>query len=326
MIGLLVPVLVSLLISCSSGGRKVTETKESQAVSATSSSTELIPKAIILEREIRGQMYGAELSAPQAIRWDVTGNYYLIDKGNHRVLMFDSAFSPVVDFGGANRAGGRLRAPGRIAFDGRGNMFLADTELREIFQLDVALNLVRAIAFWDDTAALKFGTPGGLGVDQDGLLWVSDSDRSRLAIFDRFGIFKEFYADFNFGGSHFERPGAMFPLERGGMIVCDEGDGKALVFNSYGVQTGIIGKGVLREPVDIYLDRAGRIWICDRALEEVLCFDERGSLLFRTGDLGAAYNIKLTAPAGICITDDGKLIISDSGANRVLICKIIFSS
>jgi len=281
------------------------------------------PKAIILEREITGKLFGRKLSAPTAIRQGRNGAYYLIDRGNLRLVKLDSALNAVADFGGSNSSGGRLLAPNRIAQDGRGNLFLSDAELREVLQFDEGLNLVKEILFADNDDALKFGEPDGVAVDNDGILWVSDNERSRLAIFDRFGEFREFYADFNSGGSHLERPGAMFPLPQGGVILCDAGEGQALIFNSYGVQRGIIGKGILSSPVDVSIDRNGRFWICDSALAEVLCFQPDGVLLFRTGDLGAAYNIHLTAPTAICVRDDNALLISDTGADRILVCRII---
>ncbi len=318
-------VLFAAVLFGACGGRQTAESpviKENDNIAKYDAETGA-PKAIILEREIRGQLFGRRLSAPTAIRQTKRGAYYLIDRGNLRLVKLDSALNAVAEFGGSNSSGGRLLAPNRLAQDGRGNIFLSDAELREVLQFDEGLNLVKEILFSDNDDALKFGEPDGVAVDNDGILWVSDNERSRLAIFDRFGEFREFYADFNSGGSHLERPGAMFPLPQGGVILCDAGEGQALIFNSYGVQRGIIGKKILRSPVDVSVDRDGRFWICDSALAEVLCFQPDGELLFRTGDLGAAYNIHLTAPTAICVRDDNTLLISDTGADRILVCRII---
>ncbi len=329
--GLFAVLTLALTLTCCSGAKgSLTDNAESRPLAdkATDVAPEILktPIALIVTREISGELLGKPLTAPSGIRRSASGHYFLIDRGNHRLLKLDSAFLPLVDFGGANSSGGELDAPERLALDGRGNVYLSDAEALEIFQFDEDLNLIINIRFLDTADALKFGAPSGLAVDNDGYLWVSDAERSRLAIFDNFGLFKEFYADYNSGGQPLERPAGMFALKEGGMIVCDEGEGRAVIYNSYGVQLDVIGEGILESPVDVSLDSSGRIWISDKSLGEILCFDRDGYLLLRTGDLGAAYDLKLHSPLGICISGDETLIIADSGANRILICRIILAS
>jgi sugar lactone lactonase YvrE len=97
------------------------------------------------------------------------------------------------------------------------------------------------------------------------------------------------------------------------LYVCDAGAGVVHVFVGGGEYLRIPREGSLASPIDVAVDRAGRVHVSDSARRVVECFDPRGRLLFRHGGT-------FERPTGLAYhpgTD--RLYVVDTKAHRVLI-------
>jgi len=278
------------------------------------------PLAVTVKSELAGSFFNKPISGPHSVRSDLAGNIFFIDEGAQRVIKLDKNFEPTKEQGGLGSSRGLFHAPQSIAVDNSLNIYVADRELRVIQRFDQELNYVDQIELYDETDALKFGEPSGVGISSTGDIWISDKDQTRIAVFDRFNQFKEFYSDFSSTGGFLVSPGAIYSLRNSHMAVCDNRAGRVVVFDQFGGYMRTFGEGILKEPGDITEDDAGRIWVVDTKLNQVFCFSPSGEELFRTGT-GSRSNLGLTAPKGITSLGSNILLIADTGADRLLVCE-----
>ena len=68
------------------------------------------------------------------------------------------------------------------------------------------------------------------------------------------------------------------------------------------------------------------MWVLDGASGEVYCFYDYSKLIFRTGPTLQGNVKALKEPSDIAVLADGRLVITDSGNNRILICRVMFES
>lgn len=153
---------------------------------------------------------------PSSLCCDAQGRLWVCDFNNARVLRFDGAsLKPsgtasadgVIgqpDFAtrtAATRqvADGGFENPGGIAIDAQGNLWVADLSIPKVTRFDDAAALgaaydgasdayfgkVEAGEFAVATSAEGFGSgPGGISLDAQGRLWVSDPTNNRVLRFD----------------------------------------------------------------------------------------------------------------------------------------------
>jgi len=81
-----------------------------------------------------GSLYG-QLSGPQGLAVDTSGNIYVADPGNHRVQVFSTSGELVNVVGGFGYSGGFLRNPRGVAISpATGNLWVADTRNQRIVE------------------------------------------------------------------------------------------------------------------------------------------------------------------------------------------------
>lgn len=313
---MVITLMLLTLISCVSTSTRQARSESSLAVSSSA------PVSLMITAVMSSNMFGKGWNAPASIRQSREGFVYVIDHGNHRILKLDRDLAPLAERGGLGSFKGMFKDPQGLALTSSGSVYVADAELMTVQRFDRDLNVGAEIIYVDDEDALKYGRPAGLAISVDDDVWIVDRDLKRISVFNRFHEFKEFFADYNSGGVSLELPGAALTLPDMRIAVCDEEAGRIVVYGQFGEERFTFGEGILREPADIAYDLAGRFWVIDRKLEEALCFSSNGKFLFRSGQLTESSHFRLKNPSGICALDDETLLISDTGANRVIKVKV----
>lgn len=156
------------------------------------------------------------LSSPLGLAVDpLTGNLYVADFGNHRVLRFPKPFAPASraepdavygqpDFSSRSpNTGGisdhSMSSPRAVAFDSKGNLWVADSGNNRVLRFPAsvldspnpAADLVvgqqdfmaRSANQGRTVNSASFDTPTGVALDQQDSLYVSDGNNSRVLVF-----------------------------------------------------------------------------------------------------------------------------------------------
>lgn len=281
------------------------------------------PQLVVVERVISGTILRAGLSKPYGLASDFRDNIYLVDAGNNRLVQFAPDLQPVRDFGGYGQQEGLLNRPSYITFDNGLNLWVSDEGNRRVSRYNSQLNLVDELEFYDDEEPLKFGYPSGLAFTDYGETWVADRNNNRVAIFSNVGRFDRFLGDIGYGGGQLKEPEKIVRLRDGDFVVCDAGNQRLVFYDGYGNYSDEIEFPELEYPSAITEGRKV-LWILDSGGGVLLCLSFQGEVLYEVGPTLVGDETALRNPSDVLALPNDRLLISDSGNNRILVCRIVY--
>jgi DNA-binding beta-propeller fold protein YncE len=283
------------------------------------------PAALVKEREISGTILGQSLRQPAGVASDAAGNVYLVDAGNNRVIKFDSSFKALADRGGFGNQQGQFNQPKYITVDNILALLVSDAGNRRIERLDAELNYVDQYVLTDDTDPLKYGAPSGVAATKYGAVWIVDKDKNHLIILDNVGQFDRFAADYGATGGELERGEKLISDADDNFYVCDPGNARIAVYNTNGTFVRSIKDDRLMYPIAAAFDEQKFLWVLDQANLRLFLFSPDGHKITEQGLEIFGLSSPLTLPADLAVLPNGRLLISDGGDNRLVICRIIYT-
>ncbi|HUI57792.1 MAG TPA: protease pro-enzyme activation domain-containing protein [Bryobacteraceae bacterium] len=252
-----------------------------------------------------GAATGAEVSSPDGMAVDASGNLYIADTINGRIRKVDQSgnISTVAGTGSCCYSGdggaapnARLGYPAGVAVDGAGNLYIADTINERIRKVNVAGTIITIAGSGDvgysgdggPAPSAHFYGPEGVALDASGNVYVTDSGNARIRVVSASGVVTTLV---------------------GGSI----GDGGWGVF------------GALNQPYGVARDNAGNTYIADAYNNRVRKVSANGAIstvagtgaLGFAGDNGPATSAKLFYPTGVALDASGNLYIADTNNSRI---------
>lgn len=213
-----------------------------------------------------------QFNQPTNLTLDYGLNLYVADSQNKRVSRYDKNLNfisliqpePTSDFRGLGMLYG-------IAVNSAGEIFLSDTENDWLVKLNSFLQYESI--FGDFTSGLgALSNPGGIALDRSGKIYVADSGKRRVAVFDAFGNFLK-----EFGSEVLQQPQGLAINNAGEILVADSKKNQIFVFNSEGnliLEFGREGKelGQLSKPVDIKIFQDHKILVLEQDNHRIQIF------------------------------------------------------
>lgn len=191
------------------------------------------------------------------------GNVYLSDMSNHRVLVFANDGTYLRQIGSYGTGEGQLQYPVDLALDRLGRVYVADYQNNRVAVFDsqgVFLHNIGGPGSGDGF----FSGVWGVEVTAEDKVYVADVSRCDVQVFEPSGAFL-----FKFGGQGggFGRPRGIASDGAGHVFVADEG-GTIQAFDSAGAPLTLWGSygsgpGQMIEPMNIDVDRHGRLYLMD---------------------------------------------------------------
>jgi len=211
------------------------------------------------------------LNIPWCVAFDSSGNLWVLDGVNYRILQFKPPFAngmnaslvigqPNFTSGlpsgppwahGLSTSNSGLFGPGQIAFDASGDLWVADLGNNRVLEFEppftngMAASLVigqtNFVSYGGGTTASTFGGPFGVAFDSAGNLWVADEGNSRVL---------QFTPPFSTGMS------------------------ASLVLGQPNFTSGNFGlaQNEMRAPFEIGFDSSGNLYVADYANDRTLQF------------------------------------------------------
>lgn len=277
----------------------------------------------------RPLVYGSSLSAAV----DPSGNVYICDTANNRVLKHDASGHLVASFGSD-----RLSLPGGIALNAEGTrVYVADTNHHQIVEYTSAGVFQRK---WGNEGGSTAGNSGnglfkfpeGVAVDQLGYVYVADTQNHRVQKFSANGGFEGTWGYGGSGPSRLNQPSAIAVGPDGKVWVLDRDSVNFYVqrFNQSGdfeLQFGGVASGTnyvskFYNPKGLTVDAKNRVWVTDNYLvtgPRIQEFDASGGYLSCIGGYQSWDDYDLQNRPSFHRLD-GIVTFESNGATHVLAC------
>ncbi len=256
--------------------------------------------------------------------------------------------------GAADAKGTRatFNRPSKIAVDYSGNLYVADelnNKIRKITPDGMVTTLAGSGKAGTDNnskgMAAGFNSPGGIGVDRQGNVFVADVFNHRIRKITPSGVVSNFagtghpgYLDDAHGLlAEFNFPVDLAVDENGNLYVADEGNNKIRKITPAGSVSTFAGSGsvgaldnrvgvlaTFNQPNGIAADGKGNVYVADQLNHKVRKITPNGavSTLAGSGQAGFSDNIigilaSFNNPRGIAVDRIGNVYVCDAGNQKI---------
>src|SRR5919109_2007167 len=179
----------------------------------------------------------------------------------------------------------------------------------------------------------RFNAPEGIALDQQGNVYVVDTDNERIQKFSANGSFIGELGRHGVQNGTFKNPEGIALDQQSNIYVVDTGNNRIEKFSSNfsgnfsanspnGTYLAEWGKhGVepdsrFNAPEGIAVDRRGNVYVVDTGNNRIQKFSANGSFIGKFGSLGT-NDASFDAPEGIALDQQGNVYVVDTGNNRI---------
>jgi len=249
------------------------------------------------------------------------GVLYVADPGAQSLVIFDAPRHKELRI---TRVGDKsLVSPVAVAPGPAGTVYVVDSWLRQVLQLDRDGNSVRVISHAD------LQRPSSIAFDDARQrLYVGDSKAHVVHVFDGEGRKIESLGAIGTGPGEFNSPTHLALTSDGSLVVTDALNFRVEVFDADGhfrFQLGKLGDGAgdFAAPKGVAVDRDGRFYVADAMFDAVQVFDAAGRLLLGFGEQGSQAG-QFWIPNGLYVSTDDRLFVADAYNRRIQVFQILF--
>jgi len=256
------------------------------------------------------------LQRPSAVA-ERAGVLYVADPGAAALWIFDAPRDRAIRVTQVGEQG--LASPVSLALGPQDGVFVADTALKKVFLLDRDGQLVRTF----ETQGLE--RPAAVvWDDHTHRLFVLDSLRHRVTVFDGNGALLRHMGESGNQGGQFNRPTHM-ALDTsdhlGNLLITDALNFRVQAINPQG---GLLwkfgqngnGSGDFAAPKGLATDQEGHLYVVDALFEVVQIFNRQGQLLLAFGGRGNGVG-QFMLPRGVFVSAQDKVYVADTYNQRI---------
>ena len=271
-------------------------------------------------------LHEGELVAPRNLALGPGGNIYVLDSGQHRVVVFGPNGQLLTTWGTPGMEPGQFNEPWGIAVDEE-YVYVADTWNHRVqkFTLDGELVTVFGESgtvgeMGQQSGGFFFG-PRSIALLPENQLVVTDTGNHRLQIYDRDGNFVNTVGSLGTAPGQLNEPVGL-AFGEGSLFLADTWNARIQRFTPDLIPIGEWsvdgweGQSTENKPY-LAVDAEGRVYATDPENFRVLIFAADGTYLARFGQPGTALD-QFGLPNGIAIDAENNIYIADAHNNRVL--------
>lgn len=163
-----------------------------------------------------------------------------------------------------------------------------------------------------------FSSPIGVTVSNSGNIFVADSGKNRIRLFDREWRLIKNIGRFGKQVGQLGYPVGVAVSSEGDIFVSEVTNNRIQVFSSDGISQRMFPQNPvdLKGPTAMAIDKNDRLLVFDRGDKFVKVFNNHGKLLFKFGGIGSTPG-RFSFVMGIAVTPNGSIVVSDSGNRRI---------
>jgi sugar lactone lactonase YvrE len=257
----------------------------------------------------------AQLSGPQTLALDGSGNLYIADQGNNRIReVSQGVITTIVGNGsiGDNgpAAGAQLGVPFGIGLDPSGNLYIADDEALRVRKVAAATGMITTVAgngtagtgaIVNGSSATSVGlnAPSAVAADQNGNIFIADAfDFTVLEVSG--GLISTFAGNGTAGYSGDTGPAT-----------------SAEIGNSFGVVADSLGNVYFSDDLETTDTSQARVRVVNGGTIRTAAGNGTIETAGMTGDGGPATSATLNFPVGLAVDSLGSLYITDLYWNNI---------
>lgn len=199
-----------------------------------------------------------------------------------------------------------LNTPYGVASNGNSVIYATDIAAGVVHRYDLAKRTVDYITQAGEELLIR---PGGVAVDQDGNVYISDAGNAKVFKFDKNGTFIHQLA------GQFQRPAGIAINSRGEKFVVDVLAHKLKVFDVHDTFVRDFPQDDTREqlnlPSNVAIDRNDNVYVTDSMNFMVKVFSHAGSYKYSIGEIGDAPG-SFARPKGVAVDSDNHVYIVDA--------------
>lgn len=264
-------------------------------------------------------------NTPVAMAKDTSGNVYIADMGNHRIVKMAQDGTVLGKYGTLGSGSGQFDTPFGVAIDNDGDILVADTANYRIQKFDANFNFIRAWGTYGSGSG-QFGLPREIGIDSMNRYHVCDEFNDRIQVFDEDGNYLYEYGTKGTGNGEFRLPqGIAIKQDASGdrVYVCDTYNNRVQILDTDGNYIDQIGTGELGDsgtkffhPRGVNLDSSGNVFIADTYNHKIKKYNSNHQYEYST-DIGIS-KLEPCYPCQVLPIDNDYFIVSDTGNSQII--------
>jgi hypothetical protein len=257
-----------------------------------------------------------QLERPGGVAVDASGNVWVSDANNNRVVEYDKNGAFIRQIGGtaAGSASGQFSAPRGVAIAPNGTVWVADSGNKRLQAFSSTGAFIRQVTLSDTYGGL--GNPYAIAVAKDGSVWVSDNAAHRIRHFSEAGSFLGNAPDstlVSVQGLAIDSFGNLWATEWESNMVYEFYSNGVFKFKFGGEGTG---DGQFKSISGITTAPSGNIFVVDAGNSRIQEFKPDGTYLRQFGAAGSLSS-QLNEPRGVAAGPGNLLYLGDAGNHRV---------
>ncbi len=265
----------------------------------------------------------ASFSEPNAVAVDPSGNIWVTESGQDRVLEFTESGEPPTQLGSEGSGLVQFKGIGGIAANSKGDVYVTDSGNARVQELGPSGEYIRSFG----SNALHGGQlldPTAIAIDGSGNVWVLNavgSSGDRIVEFSGTGAE---LTKFGENGSGEGQLGVAYGLaiSGGNLYVAEGANSRVQEFSSTGEYIRAFdpkgsGNGESNVPSAIATEPiSGDLYVSEAGSDIVQVFSAEGTYITSFGSPGSGAG-QLSDPRGLAMNSSGTVYVADSGNRRI---------
>ncbi len=229
-----------------------------------------------------------QLNGAKGLSVDLSGDLYIADTGNNRILKISPTGEVINAIGGFGWDAEQFYTPLDICAESGLDVFVADFDNQRLQRYDKDLNYIYSL-YSDENweGQFQFAYPKSVAISRHGDLFLLDGENVRIIKFSSFGEPEIAFGDYAQGKGQLLDPVQLTISSQDLLYVSDQAAKKVLVFDYFGNYVSEIGDGLLDSPQGIFFSD-NKLFVADIGKKEIFVFKPDGELLLRWSKISNA--------------------------------------